>query len=58
MAAPPVAPLDLRVWENSRRPINRLPQEILILIAIYMAVADPSGYEMLIPLTHVCTQWR
>ena len=58
MTASPVAPSDLHVWENSRLPVNRLPQEILIHIVIYVTAADPGGYEMLIRLTHVCTQWR
>ena len=47
MAASPVAPSGLHVWENSQLPVNRLPQEILIHIVIYVTAADPSGYEML-----------
>ena len=47
------AVLKLRRWKNSRLPINRLPPEILVMVATYM-----EHHEMLVGLTHVCTQWR
>lgn len=43
----------IRRWKNSQLPVNRLPQEILILVATYLG-----DYIMLIYLTHVCTHWR
>lgn len=54
----PAALSGFRRWDNSRLPVNRPPPEILIVIAAYLIAADPSGYQTLIYLTHVCHLWR
>ncbi|KAF9789674.1 hypothetical protein BJ322DRAFT_551526 [Thelephora terrestris] len=56
--APSVAPVNLQVQNDFQPPVNRLPREIFIFIAIYVTAEDRTCYKMLIHLTHVCAQWR
>jgi hypothetical protein len=48
----------LRNLWNLMQPVNRLPQEILPLIAQYLLLDDTVDAKLVIPMTHVCRYWR
>ena len=59
-SASPTTLSRLRLWKNSQLPINRLPQETLILITTHAISTDRNRDRtlILVRVTHVCTQWR